>query len=64
MEFWPHIPVSSEQESEVVSHTEGCEDGEAPESFDEEVRVRQVNLAMETCLATEFPHCKVHCQLK
>ena len=49
--------------SEVVGHTEGCEDCEKPESFDGKGRVGQVSPAMETCPATEFPHCHVHCKI-
>ena len=49
--------------SEVVGHTEGCQDSEKPESFDGKGRVGQVSPTMETGPATEFPHCHVHCKI-
>ena len=48
--------------SEVVGHTERCEDCEKPESFDEKRGVLEVSPAVQTGPATEIPHNHVHCK--
>ena len=48
--------------SEVVCHTEGCEDCEEPESFDKKGGVGEVSPAVQTGPATEIPNSHIHCK--